>query len=391
MLHPSANRQPPASADDSRLAARVLSWIVPGVLIGVIVLLTRGISPLVPYITQESTRRERAVAPALSPPDATLDDRFVVKNYDVTDLVSIGNGTRANREISNELVTLIESSVVPDSWEVLSGPGRITPLNHAGTRMLSISQTRQMHEEVGTFLAVLRRARHSARETNPRPIVVEVDDSPEAKQNARIRRMLDKPIRFDCDGRRLDDAIADLGKRLEIPIRLNRQDISDRGIAVDQPVTVHIRSVSGREALKSVLEPVELLWVIEEGLLKITGIGCEGRVPRVYDVADFVAPIRNHDGSISFDAGPLATAIKTVVRPEEWSIGYSEIHEFHACRIHVLVILQTSSAHQEIAYFLEALRGARRKPAPARPAQKSRTQGAASLQMRHPAASRASL
>src|SRR5262249_18291415 len=123
-----------------------------------------------------------------------------------------------------------------------------------------------------------------------------------------------------------------------------------------------LRKVAGREVLKSILEPFQLMWVIEEGMLKITGPGCEGPTVQVYDVAEFVSPIRGDDGSIRYDDESLAKTIKTMVRPEEWNMSFAEIREFHAERIHVLVIRQTYSAHQEIAVFLEGLRTARRKP-----------------------------
>jgi hypothetical protein len=366
MDHSPAPESPPSPAGVGRLVAQVLCWFVPGVLLAVVGILIHGTGRIAEHTTPEPATAGPATARGETQIRAALEDRITVDLHDVTDLVPIGNGTLSGRDLLSALISLIESSVGPDTWETVGGPGTITPLNFENSRMLSIWQTQQAHEDVGNFLAVLRRARHNERETVARPILA-ADGSPAAQADARIRRMLDKPIRCDYSRQRLDDALSDLGRRLGIFIWLDNQNILDHGIAVDQPVTVHLRTVSGREALKAILDPANLMWVIEDGMLKITGPGCERYFARVYDVADLVAPARSADGSTRYDAEPLARAIKTLVRPEEWNIGYSEIHEFHAERIHVLVILQTTSAHEEIAEYLETLRTARRKAvAPAR-------------------------
>jgi hypothetical protein len=367
MSHAQLSGPPRASASDAGLVALVLRWLVPGILIAIGAVLWRGISHTSEEKWPDPVGAQPIVVAGETPTRDELDDRLTVDLYDVTDLVPAGSATSSIRDACQGLVDLIESSVLPDLWEPLSGPGRISPMRLEDSRLLSIVQTEQGHEGVANFLAVLRRARHKVNETERRPIVVPPDDSPATRANERIRQILDKPVRFDCEGQRLDEALGALGRRMGVFIRLLEQDIADHGIAIDYPVTVHLRRVTGLEALKSILEPFQLMWVIEDGMLKIAGPGCEGPIMEVYDVAEFVSPTRGDDGSVRYDAESLAKTIKTMVRPEEWDMSFAEIREFHAERIHVLVIRQTYSAHQEIADFLESLRTARRKPSRSQP------------------------
>ncbi len=59
------------------------------------------------------------------------------------------------------LVNLLTTTIQPDTWEDLSGPGSI--LMYAPKLVFSIRQTQEVHQEIRNLFTVLRRARYLAR------------------------------------------------------------------------------------------------------------------------------------------------------------------------------------------------------------------------------------
>ncbi|HEV3338902.1 MAG TPA: vWA domain-containing protein, partial [Pirellulales bacterium] len=109
----------------------------------------------------------------------------------------------------------------------------------------------------------------------------------------KIRRSLDKPTNVEFSDLALEDAIAYLGEFHGINIWLDKQTLTDEGVALDQPVTLKLAQVSLRSVLKLLLEPVQLTYVIENEVMKITTSTKAGEKlsTRVYPVGDLVIPI----------------------------------------------------------------------------------------------------
>src|SRR4029077_12606015 len=128
---------------------------------------------------------------------------------------------------------------------------------------------------ITVLLANMRKANSASSQGKTRPILMTADESPAARRNAAIRRALEKTVNLDYEDKPLEDVIADVGRHLDIPIWFDRMAFTDAGVAMDQPVTVHLRGISGHSALALILEPARLDWVIEEELLKVTIPGCE--------------------------------------------------------------------------------------------------------------------
>ena len=74
---------------------------------------------------------------------------------------------------------------------------------------------------------------------------------------------------------------------------MDKQTLTDEGVALDQPVTLKLAGVSFRSVLKLFLEPVQLTYVIENEVMKITTATKAGEKlsTRVYPVGDLVIPI----------------------------------------------------------------------------------------------------
>jgi hypothetical protein len=110
----------------------------------------------------------------------------------------------------------------------------------------------------------------------------------------KIRRSLDKPTNVEFLDLALEDAITYLKEYHNINIWMDKQTLTDEGVALDQPITLKLAGVSLRSVLKLLLEPVQLTYLIENEVMKITTATKAGEklATRVYPVADLVIPIR---------------------------------------------------------------------------------------------------
>ena len=109
----------------------------------------------------------------------------------------------------------------------------------------------------------------------------------------KIRRSLDKPTNVEFLDLALEDCIQYLKEYHGINIWMDKQTLTDEGVALDQPITLKLAGVSLRSVLKLLLEPVQLTYVIETEVMKITTSTKAGEKlsTRVYPVGDLVIPI----------------------------------------------------------------------------------------------------
>jgi len=109
----------------------------------------------------------------------------------------------------------------------------------------------------------------------------------------KIRRSLDKPTNVEFLDLALEDCINYLRDYHQINIWMDKQTLTDEGVALDQPITLKLAGVSLRSVLKLLLEPVQLTYVIENEVMKITTSTKAGEKlsTRVYPVGDLVIPI----------------------------------------------------------------------------------------------------
>lgn len=83
------------------------------------------------------------------------------RTYPVLDLVgsthTLNNGSRTTVTDYDPLIEVITTTLDPDSWDDVGGPGSIAEFANAGA--LVISQTRENHQKIATLLNSLRRAK----------------------------------------------------------------------------------------------------------------------------------------------------------------------------------------------------------------------------------------
>ena len=87
----------------------------------------------------------------------------------------------------------------------------------------------------------------------PSPIAPTVKPSAAELHEAAILLALEKTVDLDYSDRQLEDVIIDLGRQLDIPVWIDRQTLTDEGVALDQPVTLRLTSlpkITEQSALK---------------------------------------------------------------------------------------------------------------------------------------------
>ena len=86
---------------------------------------------------------------------------LVTRTYPVLDLVgSVATSSTGSREAVadyDSLIEVITTTLEPDSWDEVGGPGSVAEFPNAG--VLVISQTRDNHQKIATLLNSLRRAK----------------------------------------------------------------------------------------------------------------------------------------------------------------------------------------------------------------------------------------
>ncbi len=121
------------------------------------------------------------------------------------------------------------------------------------------------------------------------PPVVAPEFLPRPSANAeRIYGVLAQPTEVDHLDIPLSDALIYLKELHDINIWLDKESLASEGIATDQLVTLSISGISLRSALRLLLEPLLVTYVVEDEVLKITTHEAASKllVTRTYPVGD---------------------------------------------------------------------------------------------------------
>jgi hypothetical protein len=187
-----------------------------------------------------------------SPEDASSELTTLL--YPVQDLL----GNAPARE-SRDLQDAITSSVHPDSWEDVGGPGSLQLISGG---WLLVWQSDDAHEELLEFL---NRLRHDV----PRAGRRAPELTREEQETRRIQTLLCGPALLDLEPMLLDGFADALQKRLGVSVSLSRQGLANSdprfiNISLDRLPRPLWRQLA--EALKE----HDLSFVVEDGFLSIT-------------------------------------------------------------------------------------------------------------------------
>ncbi len=176
----------------------------------------------------------------------------------------------------------------------------------------------------------------------------------------RILAALGEPTEMDMTQMPLQDAVDYLQDLHHIQIQLDGKSLQEAGIGSDTPVTRRIKGIPLRSALRLMLEPMDLAFVVRDDVLLImTKEKADVTMfTRIYPIGDLVEPGQE---------GSLVAAMTTTIMPSSWDKvgGPGQVAVVQSARS--LAIAQTQAVHEEILELLRALRAAR-KLVPLKPA-----------------------
>lgn len=134
-----------------------------------------------------------------------------------------------------------------------------------------------------------------------------VDLSPVTPEEEEVRRALTRPISFDFVETPLSDVAQFLRDFSGVNVVLDVNALSQLGVDLDTPVTLSLNAVTMKSALRLLLRPLELTYVVRDGVLYITTSESaeQDLITKVYPVGDLVTRIQNFGGGggIGFGGG----------------------------------------------------------------------------------------
>src|SRR5262249_22525010 len=113
-----------------------------------------------------------------------------------------------------------------------------------------------------------------------------------------IVKELEQETKIDVIETPFSDVIKDIAKDHEITIVLDPEGLDEAGVTADQLVSLNLKGISLRSALRILLGPLHLTYVVKDEVLQITSQekAAEQLVTKVYPVGDLVVPIINIPG-----------------------------------------------------------------------------------------------
>jgi hypothetical protein len=180
---------------------------------------------------------------------------------------------------------------------------------------------------------------------------------PLSASDAKIFAALSEGTKFEFADTAFSDVVDYIKQKHEIEVQLDNKGLADAAVDPSTPVTRSVDGISLRSALRLILEDLDLTYVIQDEVLKITSKEKADEIltTRIYRVDDLLkrrVTIRE-----------LIDVVVATVQPDSWdeSGGPGSIMPLAG----VLVVSQKLDCHEETADLLAALRLQLPKPAAA--------------------------
>jgi hypothetical protein len=272
----------------------------------------------------------------------------------------VPRGNQLNRqEALHYFRDLVESTIEPDSWK--DNGGSVASLGVIGA-CLVVKNTARVNESISSFMAEVQAASQPA--TQPTPAVSKTIDPLTTKLGDMV-----------FDSTPLECAIDMLAERSGTKILVDWKALEGVGIERDTPITARVYDTSLRRGLAVVLDLAGIndaalaCRADETGIVHVSSAEMIGRngVIHVYNIRDLIeryVSYRHVDGrprpadqeTAQQDAiDSITKMIEDTIDTDSWrdnggSIG--SLREFAG----LLIVSNTTEAHQKIKAFLERLR-----------------------------------
>lgn len=287
-----------------------------------------------------------------TPEDA--ESHEIARVHNIEDLVDQDRATGDIRGIDPDtLIDMAQSLVEPDSWGE-SGPGNVMELAYA---RIVFRQTADIHCQVEQLFNLLRqvRAQHAADKQELRKTVLFMGEPPA------LEKLAKEQISLQLENRPLQAAIEEIGKQLQVPVFFEQSCLADAGITLDRPVSIGVKDISPKTALRLILADLQLKCIdLGEALLITTAEDYAAHlVIRAYPIYDLL-PQQSHleRRFRTLDLDSFVDMVTTAVDSQSWngSGGPGVIAEIDAPP--ALIVAQTQEVHDKIADLLAQVRAA---------------------------------
>ena len=132
-----------------------------------------------------------------------------------------------------------------------------------------------------------------------------IDLSGGSESERRIFRALRDRGEMQFNSQPLSGVMQFLSDTYGIPIVIDPKGLEEETVTPEDPITLNVPEISLRSALKLILEPLNLTYVIQDEVMKITNKKNSANVVRVYPVGDLVVPIINMGGMMGGGMGGM--------------------------------------------------------------------------------------
>ncbi|MEX0793026.1 MAG: hypothetical protein WD045_07815 [Pirellulaceae bacterium] len=304
-------------------------------------------------------------------PEEAENDMGPPRYYSLGDLVY----DEEDQVHADAMIELITTTIVPESWEELGGPGSLAFYGGG----LVITQTEEIHRLVSRLFRGLRVARKRDRENPLDPITLE---SHLGDFHTVVQRIRETTVDLPNEQYPLEKLGEELSKVTGLTIWIDTRALDDVGLATDTATQGPWQQVSVERVLDD-LKQLDLDWMAIEGIVIITTPEeAESELlVRVYPVADLIAaevqasqtgfnPWHTDSAKAKKATGdptgvlsgsyagydPLIEMLTTTVVPESWEElgGPGTLSPYPLANC--LVVAQTRQIHQEIDQLLGQIR-----------------------------------
>ena len=134
-----------------------------------------------------------------------------------------------------------------------------------------------------------------------------------SKFEEQVLSALEKPTTVEFLDLALEDCITALHEMSNLPLWMDKQTLTDEGVALDQPITLKLKGARLESVLNLLLRPVQLAYLPEDDVLVITTSTKAGEIliTRTYPVRDL------YQGRVEADPEPAPKAGEPVQKTEK--------------------------------------------------------------------------
>jgi hypothetical protein len=245
--------------------------------------------------------------------------------------------------VESHFLELLEFSIV-QPWMDRDGEGGSAALLD---NVLMVRQSHAAHSEIESLLHTIEAAF-----LKPLTEPAEVRSAGHSLEaDAHVRKQLARKLNVNFVNTPLINVARWLSDQLAVQVLIDQDALQQEGIATDTPVSLSFEGIAGDVVLQRMLQPLQLSYDIEHGVLFFTTISqmTERLVTKVYDVREILDrglhPSRLMGGLESTTPGP-------------WMKMKGKGGTMFLFADTLLIVRQTGHNHDEVAKFLRGLRAA---------------------------------